>query len=306
MTTRYQIANAPCSWGVDFADRPQNPDWRRVMDEAAAAGYGALDLGPVGYFPTDPSRLKEELASRGLRLSAGGLFDPLTDPAHFPAVIEKTRRTCEILRVLDAPRLVIIDCVSKERGRTAGQSDAAPRLDRGTWKATMERIGEIARIARDDYGVSSSLHAHAGCYIEFEDEVDRAMDDLPPGLVGLCVDTGHSAYAGMDPVALIRRYDSRVRHVHFKDIDPAVRRECLADRTDFFGAVARQIFCPLGDGMVDFPAVREALADINYAGLVVVEQDVDPTGDASPLRNAIASYRFLVSVAMAPDRKGTA
>ena len=125
MTPHYRIANAPCSWGVDFADRPANPDWRRVMNEAAAAGYTAIDLGPVGYFPTDPQTLKEELSSRGLSISAGGLFDPLTDPDTFPAVVAKTRRTCEILRALDAPRLVIIDCVSAERGRTAGRSGAA-------------------------------------------------------------------------------------------------------------------------------------------------------------------------------------
>ena len=80
----------------------------------------------------------------------------------------------------------------------------------------MERIAEIARITRDDYGVSSSLHAHGGCYIEFEDEIDRAMDDLSPDLVGLCVDTGHSAYAGIDRVGLIRRYGSRVFHMHLQ------------------------------------------------------------------------------------------
>ena len=167
----------------------------------------------------------------------------------------------------------------------------------------MERIAELARIARDDYGVRASLHAHAGCYVEFEDEIDRAMDDLPPDLVGLCVDTGHSAYAGIDPVALIRRYGSRVGHMHLKDIDPDVRAACLAEETDFFSAVARGIFCPLGRGVVDFPGVRDALADIGYGGLLVIEQDVDPTGDASPLDNARESYRYLASVGLAPAEK---
>ena len=306
MTPRYGIANAPCSWGVDFADRPENPDWRRVMNEAAAAGYTAIDLGPVGYFPTDPRILKEELSSRGLSLSAGNLFDPLTDPAAFPAVVDKTRRACEILSALGAPRFVIIDCVSTERGRTAGRSDAAPRLDRASWKAMMERIAEIARITRDDYGVSSSLHAHGGCYIEFEDEIDRAMNDLSPDLVGLCVDTGHAAYAGIDPVALIRRYGSRLIHMHFKDIDPDVRAACLAEGTDFFSAIARGIFCPLGRGMVDFAGVRDALADVGYGGLIVIEQDVDPAGDASPLDNARESYRYLASVGLAPAEKAPA
>jgi inosose dehydratase len=295
----YRIANAPCSWGVDFADRPENPPWRQVLDDAAAAGYRAIDLGPVGYFPTDLNRLADELASRGLSISAGNLFDPLTDAAAFPAIVEKTRRTCEILRALAAPRFVIIDCVSPERGRTAGQTNAAVRLDDTAWKATMGRIAELARIARDDYGVVSTLHAHAGCTIEFEDEIDRAMNDLSADLVGICIDTGHSAYAGIDPVALIRRYGARLRHMHLKDIDPVVRTACLAEGTDFFSAIARGIFCPLGRGMVDFAGVRDALAAVGYEGLLVIEQDVDPTGNASPLANARESYAYLASVGLA-------
>ena len=306
MPAAYDIANAPCSWGVDFADRPENPDWRRVLDETSAAGYRAIDLGPVGYFPTDIAQLTDELASRGLRLSAGGLFDPLCDLSKFIDVIDKTRRTCAILRALDAPRLVIIDCVSAERGATAGRSSAARRLSADDWKAMMRRITEIARLARDDYGVEATLHAHAGCFIEFEDELDRAMADLPDDLIGLCVDTGHSAYAGTDPVALIRRYGSRVRHMHLKTIDKAVHQACIADQTGFFGAIARGVFCPLGSGSVNFPAVRDVLFDIGYAGMAVVEQDVDPTTDISPLDNALESYAFLKSVGMTPHEESAA
>lgn len=303
MAVRYRVATAPCSWGVDFADRPGNPDWRRVLDEAAAAGFAAMDLGPLGYFPTDPARLADEFARCNLGLSAGGLFDPLTEEAAFPAIVDKTRRTCEILRALEAPRLVIIDRVSDARGDAAGRPAAAPRLDPSAWAAMMARVTGIARVAREDYGVFSYLHAHAGCWIEYEDELDRAMSDLPPELVGLCVDTGHAAYAGMDPVALIRRYGPRIGHVHLKDIDPDVHAACLAAGTDFFTAVGRNIFAPLGEGMVDFQGVREALATIGYAGLTVVEQDIDPAGDASALDNARASHRFLASIGMASGEK---
>ena len=297
--TAYKLANAPCSWGVDFADRPENPSWSRVLDEAAAAGFKAIDLGPVGYFPTDPAHLKDELARRGLVLSAGGLFDPLWDPAAFEAIIDKTRRTCAVLKELESPRLVIIDCVSDARTRTAGRSVEAPRLAPADWKGMMGRITELAKIAEGDYGVRSTLHAHAGCYIEYEDEVHAAMNDLPEDLVGLCVDTGHAAYAGIDPIALIRRYRDRVRHMHLKNIDKAVHAACMADREGFFESIARGIFCPLGKGLVDFTAVYDALSDIGYSGMAVVEQDVDPTGDASPLANAKESFDYLASIGMA-------
>ncbi|WP_321852320.1 TIM barrel protein [Burkholderia diffusa] len=306
MSSNYRLANAPCSWGVDFADRPENPAWTRVLDEAAAAGFAAIDLGPVGYLPTDPARLERELAGRNLSLSAGGLFDPLTNDAALPKVLDKTRRTCEILKALGSPRLVIIDCVSTERGRTAGQSAAAPRLSDEEWSAMMRRIIQIALIARDEFGVKSYVHPHAGCYIEFEDEVDRAMADLPEDLVGLCVDTGHSAYAGIDPVKLIERYGSRIGHMHFKNIDREVHAQCIAEGVDFFSAIAWGIFCPLGKGVVDFVAVRDALDRIGYKGLAVVEQDVDPSGAASPFDNARESYDYLESVGIAPVRRSIA
>lgn len=304
MAPAYKLANAPCSWGVDFADRPENPAWTKVLDEASAAGFSAIDLGPVGYFPTDPSRLRDELSRRNLTLSAGGLFDPLTDPRAFESVVDKTRRTCAILKELGAPRLVIIDCVSDERGRYAGRSNEAPRLSVEDWKAMMARIIELAKIASNDYGVKSYLHAHAGCYIEYEDELDQAMADLPDELVGLCVDTGHSAYAGIDPIALIRRYGERIGHMHLKNIDRQVHATCIADGTGFFDAIARGIFCPLGKGVVDFVAVRDALAAIDYRGMAVVEQDVDPTGDASPLTNARESFDYLASIGMSSSARG--
>jgi len=125
------------------------------------------------------------------------------------------------------------------------------------------------------------------------------MADLPQELVGLCIDTGHAAYAGADPVKLIRRYAARIGHMHFKNIDRDVHAACVADGVDFFGAIAHGVFCPLGRGVVDFVAVRDALAEIGYSGIAVVEQDVDPTGDASPLDNARESYAFLKSVGIA-------
>jgi inosose dehydratase len=94
--------------------------------------------------------------------------------------------------------------------------------------------------------------------------------------------------------------------MHFKNIDPEVHAACIGEGTDFFSAIARGVFCPLGRGGVDFVAVRDALAAIGYSGIAVVEQDVDPTGDASPLDNARESYGFLKSVGIAPADRGPA
>ena len=64
------IGNAPCSWGVEFAGDPRNPPWTQVLDEARAAGYNGIELGPLGYMPEDPAVLGPALQARGLTLSA--------------------------------------------------------------------------------------------------------------------------------------------------------------------------------------------------------------------------------------------
>jgi inosose dehydratase len=53
------------------------------------------------------------------------------------------------------------------------------------------------------------IHPHASGYIEFEDELDRVAQDVPEEVAGLCLDTGHMDYSGMNPIATLRRYASR-------------------------------------------------------------------------------------------------
>ena len=56
-----QIGNAPCSWGVEFANDPRNPSWRDVLKDCSEAGYKGIELGPVGFMPEDIVELAEAL-----------------------------------------------------------------------------------------------------------------------------------------------------------------------------------------------------------------------------------------------------
>ena len=76
------ITTAPCCWGVDDVRNPDLPPWQLVLDEAAAAGYGGLELGPYGYMPLDLDLVSEALSRRGLFIVAGTIFDDLVSPAN--------------------------------------------------------------------------------------------------------------------------------------------------------------------------------------------------------------------------------
>jgi inosose dehydratase len=289
------IANAPTSWGIEDPSDPANPPWRRVLDEVAAAGYSGVELGPLGYLPEDPARLRGELATRELELVAGYVFAPLHTAEGAAEGLRLARRTCRLLAECGAGRLVIIQGFTPERERSAGRADEAVPLSDAEWTVLAGAVQALAQLARQEYGLLPCIHPHAGTHVEFEPEIERLIACTDPGLVSVCIDTGHCAYAGVDPVALYRRHAERVAYFHLKDLRPEPFR---GQALSFDEAVAAGVFCPLGEGVVDFPALRDALDEHGFEGWAAVEQDRLPTDTASPGQQAAASLRHLRAVGM--------
>jgi inosose dehydratase len=279
-----RLATAPVSWGVDFADAPANPPWREVLDGIAATGLTGLELGPVGYLPEAPERLAGELQARGLEAVGSFVFEPLHDPARRDAVLAAARRACPWIAAAGGSVLVIVDRVSPARAAVAGRPDRAPRLGPAAWDAFVRTVEAVATLARAA-GLEPVLHPHAGTFLEGEDEIEAML--AATGL-GLCLDTGHLAYAGLDPVAWAARGD--VRHVHLKDVDPAI----LARGDAFWDAVAAGVFCPIGAGSVDFAGVLAALRTAGYAGWATIEQDRVP-GSGDPVADVRRGARHLTA-----------
>src|SRR5690606_26814518 len=95
-------------------------------------------------------------------------------------------------------------------------------------------------------------------------------------LLGLCLDLGHYAFGGGNPIAALEKYGDRIWHVHFKDYDPQAAQKSAAADGDYFDALKRGVFCELGKGAVDFKAALDELARSGYEDWIVVEQDVLP------------------------------
>jgi inosose dehydratase len=294
MTIR--IGNAPCSWGVEFASDPRNPTWTTVLAECAAAGYKGIELGPVGFMPEDPAILGEALAAHDLTLIGGVVFRPFHDPAAWDEVLDAAHRTCRALVAHGAQHLVLIDSISPRRAPTAGRAGEAEQMDAAEWAAFRDRIATVARIGSEDYGLTVGIHAHAAGFIDFEPELERLLAEVDDSILKICFDTGHHSYAGFDPVAFMRRHMGRISYMHFKDIDPAVKARAIANRTGFYDACGQGIFCNLGKGDVDFPAVRQMLVEAGFTGWCTVEQDCDPTLDVRPMDDARANREYLESI----------
>lgn len=292
-----KIGNAPCSWGVEFAGDPRNPDWRVVLREAAQAGYRGIELGPIGFMPEDPPQVADALAESELELIGGVVFRPFHDPAKWDDTLDAAVRTCKALVAHGAQHLVIIDSISPRRAPTAGRWDAAEKMDRAEWSAFRDRIAQVAKIGAEEYGLTVGIHAHAAGFMDFEPELERLLDEVDESLLKICFDTGHHSYAGYDPVAFMKRHAQRISYMHFKDIDPDVKARVVANSTGFYEACGQGIFCNLGDGDVDFANVRQILLDSGFEGWCTVEQDCDPTIEGTdPLGDATINRNYLNSI----------
>ncbi len=294
MTIR--IGNAPCSWGVEFAEDDRNPTWETVLKECSEAGYKGIELGPVGFMPEDPAILGDGLAKYDLELIGGVVFRPYHDPDAWDDVLDATHRTAKALKAHGAEQMVLIDSIAKRRAPTAGRATEAEQMGKEEWVAFRDRIVESAKIGSEEYGLTVSIHAHAGGFMDFEPELERLLSEVDEKILKICFDTGHHSYAGFDPVAFMKRNVSRISYMHFKDIDPVVKAKVIEDRADFYDACGRGIFCKLGLGDVDFPAVRQVLLDAGFEGWCTVEQDIDPTLDVTPLADNRYNREYLESV----------
>ena len=297
-----KVANAPCSWGaLEFDWAGPAPAFARVLDEMAVTGYAGTELGDWGFLPTEPDALGTELQRRGLALL--GAFVPvrLTDASAHAGGVEAALRVARLMSAVAGrtPFIVLSDDTAgdRERTRLAGRIEPAHGLSEAQWNVLARGANLIARRVVDETGLRTVFHHHCATFVETAPEIDQLMGRTDPSLVGLCLDTGHTAFGGGDPVNVASRWRDRIWHVHLKDCDPAIRSRAAAEGWDYQQSVRAGVFCELGQGSVDFDAVLALLRDGGYEGWLVVEQDVLPSM-GSPAESAARNRAFLRSLGL--------
>ncbi len=268
---RVRIASSPDSWGVWRADDPRQPPWSRFLDESAAAGYEAVELGPEGYLPTNPEVLRRELGGRGLKVIGANAVGKLHDPEDWPELEQIVERRSALLRELGGEYVVLIG-----EGHTdpfTGEQISEKTLDDDGWARTVEISHRMAEVSRKN-GVRLTYHPHASAHVEYEDQIETYLEKTDPALVSLCLDTGHHAYKGGEPVAFMRRHHERIPYVHLKSVDAEKLRRVNAERLPMAKATSLGVFCEPSRGVVDFAALRRLMEEIDYDGWAVVEQDM--------------------------------
>ena len=133
-------------------------------------------------------------------------------------------------------------------------ADGSAGFDDAQWREAVTTLNAVARALRDELSMTVVVHHHAGTFVETPQEIDRLLAETDPELVGLLLDTGHAVYGGADPVDVLRRHGDRVRYVHLKDVRADELARVRTTDIAMSEAWKRGVFCPLGEGVVDFPA----------------------------------------------------
>jgi len=287
-----RIAGAPISWGVC-----EVPDWgiqlpaHQVLSQAAAIGLRAIELGPEGFLPTDPQELRAVLAPYDLRIVAGFVPLILHRPELLADQLALASRAAATLAGIGAQVVVV------------GPDDAGagyerhPEMDGEAWGRFLVALGRVEELA-GAAGLRVALHPHWGMVIERPHDVERLLER---SAVGICIDTGHLALGGSDPLKVVDLALERVVHVHLKDLDEHLAAEVRSGARGYRDAVAAGLYPPVGSGDLDLAAVVRHLERNGYRGWYVIEQDrvltEPPSSDRGPMVDVGAGYAFLRGLA---------
>src|SRR5438105_823166 len=195
----------------------------------------------------------------------------------------RTQAVCDLLEPLGAHYVVLLD---------AGFTDGPRELDDSGWQHVRENLHRLAEYTATR-GVNAVFHPHADTTIQYEPDIERLLEMTDPGLVNLCLDVGHHAYAGGDAVKFFQEHHARIPYLHLKDVDDAITRRVRENGLPMARAVSEGAFVDLGQGSVDLTGLNRAAQDVGFDGWGIVEQDLYPAPFDKPLPIARRNREYL-------------
>jgi inosose dehydratase len=260
---------------LDFGKAPSIAD---ALEKTSRAGFKAVMTDvPAGMTAQE----YRALLARYDTVPAPGYFSsPLEDADQRHDLVREAERRADVHRELSLAEMFVAARMSPESPRVA-------RPARGV-DADERRLAEIAKTltrigaATSARGVTACFHQHVGSWVETEAELEWLLERLDPETVALGPDTGHLAWAGIDPVDFVRRHRDRVRSLHVKDIRQGTAESSREDSASYREVVQAGLWVEPGRGDIDLRRIFDELRGGGCSWAIVEVDSPDlPTPDES-------------------------
>lgn len=239
--------------GDSYRDGPD-----ALLRMIAEAGYEGIEITDrmIGPYAGRPVEFARALKDHGLTLVAFamGSDSGFTEPGRLAADLAAAEAAMRFVAAFPGALLSFGSATIMSPGPRAEKFAAAA--------AFYNAAGEAGRRA----GVPTALHpsSHHDTLLFTGADYDAIFARVDESLIGWVPDTGHILRGHEDMLDVLRRYASRIRYLHLKDVDAA------------------GTWAMLGEGVCDVPAVIETVAQApQFNGWVVVEEE-SATAAADP------------------------
>jgi inosose dehydratase len=288
-----KLAIAPIGWTND--DLPElggEIPFEQCVSEMALAGFSGSEVG--NKYPKDPKVLNRALELRGLTI-CNAWFSSFLTTKPYKEVEKEFIEHRDFLYAVGARVIGAAEQGHSIQGQDKPVFDAKPVFTGEDWNNLCEGLNKLGKRAAEK-GMKLTYHHHMGTGVQTAPEIDRLMENTDPELLGLLYDTGHLVFSGEDHLKILDKWMNRIRHVHLKDIRPAIHKKAVEEKWSFLKAVKAGVFTVPGDGSINFSPVFEKLQKAKYSGWWVVEAEQDPA-KANPLEYAVKARKYIKETA---------
>ncbi|MCR5438457.1 MAG: myo-inosose-2 dehydratase [Selenomonas sp.] len=285
-----KLGIAPIAWtNDDMPDLGKENTFEQCVSEMALAGFTGCEVG--GRYPRDTAVLKKALALRGMEIASAWFSSfLLTQP--YEQVEKDFIAHCSFLKTMGARFCNVAEQGNSVQGKLdVPVFDGKPENTAEQWKLLTEGLDKLGKVAKD-MGMTMTYHHHMGTGVQTEAEIDRLMENTNPDYVWLLYDTGHLVCSGEDYLGILKKYMSRIRHIHLKDVRLDVRQRVIDEKLSFLDGVRAGMFTVPGDGDVDFAPIFDYVNKSDFDGWYIVEAEQDPA-KANPLEYAQKARKYI-------------
>ena len=285
---KINLGIAPIAWSNDdMPDLGGDTPIETCLFEARSVGFRGIELG--GKFPRNPGTIKYLLNKFDLEMP-GGWYGAYLNERSVEEEWQAMQNQIELYKLINSSVFIFADVSGSIQGEPKIPLNRRPRLKDNEWNDYCNKISEIAK-RLSDIGLPMSYHEHMGTIIQSEQDVCRLLDNTNDK-TSLLFDTGHILFAKGDYESILKKYVSRVNHVHCKDIRKKILDRSLSNDLSFRDSFLKGVFTVPGDGCINYKPLFKTLYDNKYSKWLIVEAEQDPK-KANPLEYAKIGYKYL-------------